>query len=349
MFQVELARREQRPLRIAIMGPSGAGKTLSALLIAHELCRILGYKNPPGVIDTESGSASTYMGATVGGIGPLRYTRIDLTNARGQYSPENYAKALDAHAAAGTPVCIVDSLSHAWSGPGGILDFVDRQDGASKFSSGWKKATPIQHELTRKLITYPGHLIVTLRVKTEYVIEENAKGKKEPRKVGLQAVQRDGMEYEFDVVLDINADHVAVVTKSRALNLSGMIFDRPGTELARLLAEWYTDGAVPDEAAPQTQVEQVEPEPEPTATHRKLTLETLNAATGLGIESLDVYQGFIVERANGRTVTPILERSPDEIVKLARSLGSEGNVTRLRGYVAMLERQRAEREQGGVA
>lgn len=346
MFQVELARREQRPLRIAIMGPSGGGKTLSALLIAHELCRILGYKNPPGVIDTESGSASTYMGATVNGIGPLRYTRIDLTNARGQYSPENYAKALDAHAAAGTPVCIVDSLSHAWSGPGGILDFVDRQDGASKFSSGWKKATPLQHELTRKLITYPGHLIVTLRVKTEYVIEENAKGKKEPRKVGLQAVQRDGMEYEFDVVLDINADHVAVVTKSRALNLSGMIFERPGTEIARLLAEWYTEGAVPEEPAPQPPVEQDEPEPTPTSVHARMALETLNAATGLGIPSLDVYQGWMIERANGRSVTPLLERSPEEIVKLARSLGTEGNITRLRGYVAALQRKAVEQPGG---
>lgn len=340
MFQVELARREQRPLRIAIMGPSGAGKTLSALLIAHELCRILGYKNPPGVIDSESGSASTYTGATVGGIGPLRYTRIDLTNARGQYSPENYAKALDAHAAAGTPVCIVDSLSHAWAGPGGILDFVDRQDGASKFSSGWKKATPIQHELLRKLMNYPGHLVVTLRVKSEYVIEENAKGKKEPRKVGLAAVQREGMEYEFDVVLDMNTEQIATVAKARALNFPmGRIFDRPGAEVARLLADWYLEA---DEPASRPSVEQDEPEPVPTATHRKLTLETLNAATGLGIESVDVYQGFVVERANGRTVTPILERSPDEIVKLARSLGSEGNVTRLRGYVAMLERRRAE-------
>jgi len=96
------------------------------------------------------------------------------------------------------------------------------------------------------------HLIVTMRAKTEYVLETNEKGKQVPRKVGLAPVQRDGLEYEFDVVADMDLDNNLIVSKSRCEALSGAVIAKPGKEVADTLKAWLTDGA-PVQETPQTQ------------------------------------------------------------------------------------------------
>jgi hypothetical protein len=93
------------------------------------------------------------------------------------------------------------------------------------------------------------HIIATMRVKTEYVIEEDSRGKKVPRKIGMAPVQRDGLEYEFDVVADLTLDNEMLVSgKTRCSDLKGGIFKRPGADVAKILASWLSTGAEP--AAP---------------------------------------------------------------------------------------------------
>jgi hypothetical protein len=87
------------------------------------------------------------------------------------------------------------------------------------------------------------HIIATMRSKTEYVLEQNERGKTVPRKVGVAPVQRDGLEYEFDVVGDMNLDNELVISKTRCPKLTGVVISKPGNEIAETLKVWLTDGA----------------------------------------------------------------------------------------------------------
>ena len=39
-----------------------------------------------------------------------------------------------------------------------------------------------------------------MRTKQDYVLEADERGKQKPVKIGMNPIQRDGFEYEFDVV-----------------------------------------------------------------------------------------------------------------------------------------------------
>jgi hypothetical protein len=163
----------------------------------------------PALIDTEQGSASKYAGDE------FDFDTCKLTN----YSPEDYTKAIGE--AKGYKTLIIDSLSHAWNGKGGALELVDKlaaSAGNNKFG-GWKDVTPLQNRMIEAILGYPGHVIITLRTKTEYALESyqdrNGNTKTRPVKLGLAPVQRDGIEYEFDVVCRLEEDHSVTVLKSR--------------------------------------------------------------------------------------------------------------------------------------
>lgn len=217
--------------RIAMFGPAGSGKTYSALKIGRGLA---GENGRIAVIDTERGSASKYADVEAFDVCELA-----------TFAPAEYIGALRGAAGEGYAVVVVDSLSHAWEGDGGILDQVDRRGG--RFDA-WKEMTPQTRELVDMLITYPGHVIVTMRSKTEYVVEKNEKGKSEPRKIGLAPRFKDGMEYEFDIVLEMDDANVARVSKSRCVGLSGKSIPKPGAALAREVLAWL-GSAPPREAA----------------------------------------------------------------------------------------------------
>src|SRR5688500_998470 len=98
------------------------------------------------------------------------------------------------------------------------------------------------------MLSAPIHVMVSMRVKTEWVADRDEKtGKTSPRNVGLQPVMRDGIEYEFDICGELDRENTLVVTKSRCSALSGGVFPKPGLDLATRLSEWL-DGP-PDETA----------------------------------------------------------------------------------------------------
>jgi AAA domain len=227
-FTFAPATKEQAKARIALAGPSGSGKTFTALTLGQRL----GTRH--AVIDTERGSASKY--ADLFAFDTLRLTKFD---------PRDLVSALAAAQSGGYDVVTVDSMSHFWMGIGGMLELVDaaakRSAGGNNFG-GWKEATPIERRMIDALLAYDGHLIVTMRTKTEYVVEENSRGKQAPRKIGLKPVQRDGIEYEFDLIGDLDLENTLTVSKSRCPALSGQVINRPGQEMAATMLEWLGDG-----------------------------------------------------------------------------------------------------------
>lgn len=221
------ATKEQAKARIALVGLSGSGKTWTGLLWARVLA---GDTGRIAVIDTEAGSASKYAD---------QY-QFD-TNVLENYSPRDYIAALHEAEKAGYDVLLIDSLSHAWMGKGGVLQIVDdataRSRSKNTFSEGWREATPEHNSLVDAMVRCKCHLIVTMRVKQDYVIEE-VNGKKIPRKVGLAPVQRDGLEYEFDLVADMDLEHTLVVGKTRCSALDGKVHRKPDETLAITFKDW---------------------------------------------------------------------------------------------------------------
>lgn len=221
-------------LRMGLVGPSGSGKTYTALKIATEL----GFQKV-GILDTENRSARRYARCF-----SRRFLALELDH----FSPRDYIAGIHAAVDAGIEVLVIDSLSHAWMGKGGVLEMVDqstrrqsRGAAASSFN-GWREVTPEHNRLVEALVQAPLHLIVTMRVKTDYIVEKDAQGKSVPRKVGLAPVQRDGLEYEFDIVGDLSPEHELAVTKSRCPRLADLVMSKPGAELAVMLRTWL-DGA----------------------------------------------------------------------------------------------------------
>jgi hypothetical protein len=230
-IQFTPATKKASKARIALCGPSGAGKTYTGLTLATAL------SDRVAVIDTERGSASKYVG--------LNGWQFD-TVTPDKFSPLSLVETLGVAAGAGYGVVLIDSLSHYWMGTDGMLEQVDRRSGANKFTSGWKAVGPEEKQMIDAMLTYPGHVIATLRTKTEYVIEENDRGKKEPKKVGMKPIQRDGIEYEFDVIGDLDHESRLTISKTRISSLSGQVIKEPGVELAATIADWLADGeAVP--------------------------------------------------------------------------------------------------------
>lgn len=230
------ATREQAKLRAAFIGPAGAGKTYTALAVGTNLV-------PGGrvaVIDTECGSAELYAGT-------FDFDTLSLT----KHSPLDYVDAIEAAEAEGYDVVIVDSLSHAWIGKDGALEQVDKaadRDPRGNSFTAWRNVTPKHTKLIDKMISCKTHLIVTIRAKTEFVQEKNEKtGKTEIRKIGLAPIQRDGLEYEFGLVGDIDLSNQLKISKTRldGVIAPGDIFEKPGKALAQKIYGWLMSGAAP--------------------------------------------------------------------------------------------------------
>lgn len=240
------AERRKAKLRLAIDGPSGSGKTLSSLLIANG---ITGDWSKVAVIDTERGSADLYVGTKIPGstdtIGEYMVASLEPP-----YSPDRYVEMIAAAEQVGAEVLIIDSLSHAWSGVGGVLDMHNKATQASRSKNSytaWRDVTPAHNELIDRIIGSPMHVICTMRTKTAYDMEEDDKGRKKPVKVGMKPEQREGTEYEFTAVLDLAVDsHIAVAGKDRTQLFDGKPH-LPGVDTGRRLRDWLEAGIDPVE------------------------------------------------------------------------------------------------------
>lgn len=305
------AERRKAKLRLGIAGASGSGKTASALLIAYG---ITGDWEKIGLIDSENHSGELYVGATIGGTKIGDYNVLDLS---APYTPQKYTEAIKSAEQAGLEVVIIDSLSHAWSGEGGILDrqgkIADR--GTNSFTA-WRTVTPEHNSLVEAMLQSGIHVIATLRTKAEYVLETNDRGKQVPKKIGMAPIQRDGMEYEFTVFFELDEKHSAKASKDRT-NLFDGLFWTPTPDTGKTLAAWLGAGteapppAVAAAVTPPAQTAQVAPPPaappqapangEATATAKQIS-DFWKEVKAAGKTPVDVQA--ITGGADLRTVTP---------------------------------------------
>ena len=186
-------------MKMAIQGPSGSGKTYSSLLVAHGLTNDW---SKIAVIDTENGSAHLY--ADLGDY--------HVMTLKAPYSPERYIEAIKAAVNQGYQCLIIDSLSHEWSGTGGVLEIHSSIPGNS--FAAWAKVTPRHNACVQEILQSDIHVIATMRSKTDYVMSDK-NGKTVPEKVGLKATQREDAEYEFTLVFELNHLNNASVSKDR--------------------------------------------------------------------------------------------------------------------------------------
>ncbi|MEU1141829.1 AAA family ATPase [Streptomyces sp. NPDC005885] len=234
-FTFAPATRETAKARIGLQGPGGSGKTKTALRMAEGLAK----GGLIGVVDTERGSALKY--APVPGrpdIEAHKFAHLPMAFC----SPENLKAAVKAAEEARIAVLIVDSWSHFWAGRGGLLARVDEE--AKKGGSGgkftaWGPVNELEQEMLDALLNFPGHVIVTMRTKNDYEME----GKK-VTKVGVKTVQREGAEYEVDVVIDMIAG-TGTVTKTRYTALDGACVHHPGPDFAEAILEQLGQGVDP--------------------------------------------------------------------------------------------------------
>ena len=231
-MELKVAKRKQVKLKLNLSAPSGAGKTMGALLMAKGM---VGDWSKIAVIDTENGSASLYdhLG---------QYNIIDL---KPPFSPERYIQAIDTCLNAGIECIIIDSSTHEWSGAGGCIESNERL-AQSKFKgnswSAWSETTPKHDSFVNKVLQCDAHIITCTRSKMETIMGEDKKVKK----LGMKDIQRDGWEYELTVSLTIDRDtHMAIASKDRTNIFEGkdpfVITENTG----KLIREWCDKGEIP--------------------------------------------------------------------------------------------------------
>ena len=228
-MELRKSERKNAKIKMAIQAPSGAGKTYSSLLLAKGLTN--NQFSKVAIIDTENGSADLYPHLGEYNVLPLHPP----------YTPENYIKAIELCEKEGMEVIIIDSISHCWDY---LLEYHSSLPGNS--FTNWGKITPRQNAFVQKMLQSPSHIISTMRVKQDYVLN-NRNGKMVPEKVGLKAVQRDSVDYEFTVVFDLDIKHFAKSSKDR----TGLFSDKPEfiitAGVGKRINEWCNSGTDLDE------------------------------------------------------------------------------------------------------
>lgn len=225
------AVKTKAKLRVALAGVSGAGKTYSALLMAKAL------GGRVALIDSERSSALLYADK-------FEFDHMDLSD----HGIDRYKAAI--REAAAYDVLIIDSLSHEWAGRGGALEEVDRKKGSGNSFAAWNGVSQKHAGLLDDILMHPGHVIVTMRKKSEFVLE-TVNGKQVPRKIGMAVVQREGIEFEFTVLLSMEREGQVLIEKSRcsALEEMGALRREDLARAGETLREWLATGAEPTKPA----------------------------------------------------------------------------------------------------
>lgn len=229
-MEVKKAKREKLKVPIMITGASGSGKTISSLFIAKGIVEKM-YPDLSdeeqwgkiGVIDTEHKRALLYAGSTVADIHIGEFLHLDFEPP---FTVQNYINAFNLIKNEGVEVVIVDSISHAWSGEGGILEQVENytKGNTGKNMQAWAKVKPLEKEFLKLITGNSVYVIATSRSKQAYDFDRDENGKMKIVKLGLKPDQKDALEYEFAIAFRMDQNHIAEATKDNS-NLFDMPFN----------------------------------------------------------------------------------------------------------------------------
>lgn len=244
-FEIRPFVRENEHVLIALAGPSGGGKTKSAIRLARGLAE----GGKIGLIDSEMGRARHYAD----GDTSIIYGRLSPP-----FAPDAYMAAVAEVAKAGATVIIVDSMSHEWQGEGGVLEWqeaeLDRMAGKDwdkrervKFTA-WIKPKTMHKKMMGRFLQCPAHLIFCLRA------EEKVKPGKDPQTgktivipLGWVPICEKNFMYEMTAsfVLSDTKDHLPTPIKLQDQHRPMFPLDRPISEECGIaLAKWARGGVV---------------------------------------------------------------------------------------------------------
>ncbi len=222
-MNLRVSSKKQAKIKLALQGCAGSGKTYSALLLAYGLCNDW---TKIAVIDSENGSADLYSHLGYYNVLPLQ----------DNFTPETYIEAINVCENAKMEVIIIDSISQCWDN---LLEYHANLQGNS--FTNWQKITPRMNAFMQKILQSKSHVICTMRCKQDYVLSEK-NGKMVPEKVGLKAVMREGIDYEFTIVLDINMKHQAIASKDR----TNLFMGKPDFTITSItgqaILDWCNEG-----------------------------------------------------------------------------------------------------------
>lgn len=186
-------------LLLALAGPTGSGKTYSALEIAAGVCG----KNPCALIDTENGRALHYRA-------DFNFDHDDL---QPPFRPGAYTAKVKEATDAGYGAIIIDSGSHEHAGEGGLLDWHE-EELQRMAKDDWKKrercamAAWIKPKMAHKafvhaLLRQPAQLIIVcLRAERKTKpVKDPQTGKMVPTDVGFKMITEKTLPYEFTAAL----------------------------------------------------------------------------------------------------------------------------------------------------
>lgn len=314
-FTFTEATRENPLLRMAITGVTGGGKTYTAIGLATYLLggteRDPSMKKRIAVIDSERGSAALYAKGR-----PWHFSHLRLE----RFEPETYVKAIKAAEDQGFEVIVIDSLSHEWAGTGGALEQVDKSAKGGNTFVAWGGVTKRHNAVIDAIMGSSVHVIATMRSKMAYEQSEK-NGKKTVEKLGLAVVQRDGIEYEFSIVGDMDLNNTMTINKTRASVLQGRTYMQPGRELAGEIRAWLFDnddvvgGIAPQakgprfvEPAPAMEAKRPQQPPPPSMMADALIHRLQNAESGAALDALRAEIKTIADEHKPRVIAALMTR-----------------------------------------
>ena len=321
------AERTQLYLRCALFGPSGSGKTMTGLRMAKGIAEKMGV--PFAVIDTEARSASKYADRIPFDVDNLDNKTVD-----------HYIASMNDAAKAGYKVLFIDSLSHGWRELTEEVDRITLSSTSKNSVLSWAKVSPKQKRFINAILNYPGHVIVTMRSKTEWLIGEGKDGKTVPQKLGLAPEQGKGIEYEFDLLIEMDQNHFATITKDRTGKYQDAVIEKPGEDFGVALYEWLMSGVAvkPKKEAPPAQQSASKPA-KTTATAAKSTTAPTKGTGTLKERSTALIKeigNIVTASSNGQEYFTEEERNEARQIIQSTKLNEDGmkDLQDLRDFVS---------------
>lgn len=245
-FTFRPAVREAVSLLIGLIGPSGGGKTYTAMRLAKGICG----DKPFVVIDTEAGRAKHYADLF----------KFDHGDLKSPFRPDAYTEAIKMADEAGYKAIIVDSYSHEWAGEGGILEWQEnelssmveramgKKEGAKEWElreiykmSSWIKPKTSHKHMIQRLLQIRANLILCFRAEEKIAMEKNEKGKTVIVAKGFQPICSKEMPYELTVSFLLTPDRPGIPQPIKLQEQHKILFplDRQiNEESGRKVSEW---------------------------------------------------------------------------------------------------------------
>ena len=314
-FQVKKAKREKIYVKLALMAPSGGGKTYGSLRLASGMAE---------EIKKETGKDAKILLANTEQKRGYYYANefdYDIVDIEPPHNPEKYVELIDFAVSEGYDILIIDSSSHEWEGKGGCLELHQQAGGTYQ---AWSKITPRHNRFIDAIADLPIHIIATMRGKDQYEVNKDDRGKTSVQKLGVGAKQRDGFEYEFTCTFLIDQKtNCAEVQKDNT-----HIFEGEGPTLltenhGRKIIQWANSG---EGYTPVAKKDTTEPPADKLSSLKDEIITLMGGIIESGVSKDEVYA--VISENNGGKKNPNSLKTEEACEKVLEQLKDKFEVTK---------------------